>query len=297
MVKHSSRTHPTLERSPKKNWVEGVGGLPDFIERVAKHIFYDSPGYTISRAIAAAVSQVKKWAAKGNAKAIRAVAQWQSKKARAKLDNASDVEFAIHLAKQIEEEINLAEKLGTKSDGVTSTSKLEAAKRAYKRKKKKMSPAERKKTEARLKSSQQRLGQKVGLSSDSEYQSTTDSSGTQDNPVDLALANTRKFDESKHNRSFGGRFGSKGGAKSVGASNNSATKQEPQSFRTLVQKLQDGQSVTLPNSKVKIKKIPGGYQVWDGKHNVAVKTFDSAISRAQAFSRGGKGGNSSNAAK
>lgn len=36
----SSRIYPDLERSPGKsdNWVERAGGLPDYIERIAKHL-------------------------------------------------------------------------------------------------------------------------------------------------------------------------------------------------------------------------------------------------------------------
>ena len=82
--RHRSSSHPDLPEKPggPDNWVEKVGGLPEFIKRVAKHIFYDSPGMTVSHAIAAAIEQCKKWAAKGNAKAAAAVAQWEGKKAR-----------------------------------------------------------------------------------------------------------------------------------------------------------------------------------------------------------------------
>lgn len=76
----SSRAYPDLDRSPKKNWVEKAGGLPSYIERVAKHIHYEG-GKEISRAIAMAISQVKKWAAQGKAEAIKAVAQWEKMKA------------------------------------------------------------------------------------------------------------------------------------------------------------------------------------------------------------------------
>jgi hypothetical protein len=60
--------------------VEKAGGLPKYIERVARHIRSDS-GYSVSRAIAAAVSQTKKRAAKGNKAAIKAIAQWERMKA------------------------------------------------------------------------------------------------------------------------------------------------------------------------------------------------------------------------
>lgn len=76
----SSRVYPDLDRSPKKNWVEKAGGLPDYFERVAKHIHYEG-GKDISTAIRMAISQVKKWAAQGKAEAIKAVAQWEKMKA------------------------------------------------------------------------------------------------------------------------------------------------------------------------------------------------------------------------
>lgn len=78
----SSKAYPDLERAPGKNdnWVESAGGLPDYIERVAKHIHYEG-GKTISQAISMAISQCKKWAAQGKAKAIQAIAQWEKLKA------------------------------------------------------------------------------------------------------------------------------------------------------------------------------------------------------------------------
>jgi len=80
----SSRAYPDLERAPgkKDNWVEANGGLPDYIERVAKHIHYEG-GHPISTAIAMAISQVKKWAAEGKAQAVKAIAQWEAIKAKA----------------------------------------------------------------------------------------------------------------------------------------------------------------------------------------------------------------------
>ena len=81
---HSSRVHPGLDRKPGiSNWVDAAGGLPDYMERIAKHIHYDS-GLSISHAIAAAVERVKKLAAKGNPQAIRALAQWMAKRGKAK---------------------------------------------------------------------------------------------------------------------------------------------------------------------------------------------------------------------
>jgi len=83
----SSRAYPDLDRSPKKNWVEKSGGLPDYIERVAKHIHYEG-GKDISRAIAMAISQVRKWAAQGKAEAAKAIAQWEALKAKNKARTA-----------------------------------------------------------------------------------------------------------------------------------------------------------------------------------------------------------------
>lgn len=90
---HSSRSHPGLERKKgdNDNWVERAGGLPSYIERIAKHIHHDS-GLSISHSIAAAVNQVKKWAAAGKPEAIKALAEWERKKASTKkrIDKSSD---------------------------------------------------------------------------------------------------------------------------------------------------------------------------------------------------------------
>lgn len=88
MVKSSA--YPDLDRSPKKNWVEAAGGLPNYIERIAKHIHYEG-GKDISTAISMAISQVKRWAAGGDgvsaktrALAAKAVAQWEALKGKSK---------------------------------------------------------------------------------------------------------------------------------------------------------------------------------------------------------------------
>jgi hypothetical protein len=81
---HKSTIHPGLDRKPGvSNWVDQEGGLPDYIERIAKHIHSDS-GLSISHSIAAAVERVKVLAAKGNAQAIAALAQWNAKRAGAR---------------------------------------------------------------------------------------------------------------------------------------------------------------------------------------------------------------------
>lgn len=80
----------TLDRSPKKNWVENAGGLPAYIEKIAKSL-HEKRGMTISRAIATAISRIKVWAAGGGgvdadtrAKAAKALAQWEALKGKSK---------------------------------------------------------------------------------------------------------------------------------------------------------------------------------------------------------------------
>lgn len=99
---HSSKLHPSLERKPggPDNWVEKAGGLPSYIERIAKHIHHDS-GLSISHAIASAVNRVKVLCAKGNAQACAAVASWEKKKAGTRVKTTevkgrklTDFEFA-----------------------------------------------------------------------------------------------------------------------------------------------------------------------------------------------------------
>lgn len=79
----------SLDRSPKKNWVEENGGLPPYIHKIAAALH--KSGKPISSAISIAISRTKAWAAGGDdvdadtkAKAIKAVAQWEALKAKAK---------------------------------------------------------------------------------------------------------------------------------------------------------------------------------------------------------------------
>lgn len=92
--KRRSSTMPDLERAPGKadNWIEKAGGLPKYIERIAKHLHYEQ-GMSIGHAIAAAVNTVKRWAKGGGnvsastvAKAQAALAEWEAKKAKGKKD-------------------------------------------------------------------------------------------------------------------------------------------------------------------------------------------------------------------
>lgn len=98
----SSSAYPGLERKPggPDNWVERAGGLPSYIERIAKHLHYER-GYSISRAIAIAVNTVKRWAKGGTVtkngttkritlktqvQAVRAVAEWEAKRRAGRLN-------------------------------------------------------------------------------------------------------------------------------------------------------------------------------------------------------------------
>lgn len=90
----------SLDEKPGSNWVQDVGGLPEYICEIARAI--KRSGKSTQNAIQIAVSRVKVWATgKGvdsdtQAKAAKAVAQWNAKRKKAKSDNkvkASMVEF------------------------------------------------------------------------------------------------------------------------------------------------------------------------------------------------------------
>ena len=87
----------TLDRSPKKNWVEKAGGLDPYLRRIAIHLHEN--GHSISQSIRMAWGIVRRWgstgrtkawghnaqvSAKTRAKAAAASANMESKRARAK---------------------------------------------------------------------------------------------------------------------------------------------------------------------------------------------------------------------
>lgn len=74
-----------------RNWVDDTGGLPEFIQEIVKALKRD--GHDESSAIAIAVSRCKVWAAKGNAKAVAALAEWEAKKAKAHAERGSNMDF------------------------------------------------------------------------------------------------------------------------------------------------------------------------------------------------------------
>lgn len=89
-----------LNVSPKENWVDKVGGLPDYIDRIAVHLV--EKGMSRSHAIATAVNAAKKMCATGDvnfpghqdvnpgsrAEACKAVAEWEKKKAQSHAQSA-----------------------------------------------------------------------------------------------------------------------------------------------------------------------------------------------------------------
>jgi hypothetical protein len=101
----------TLARKAgKNNWVEedAVGGLPEYICRIARAVH--ESGKTISQSIAIAVGRVKTWSRGGGgvnadtrAKATKALAEWERAKANAKKNNkktklSADSEITLFFA-------------------------------------------------------------------------------------------------------------------------------------------------------------------------------------------------------
>lgn len=209
---HSSKTHPDLPNKPggPDNWVEKVGGLPDFIKRIAKHIFYDSQPMTVSHAIAAAVQRVKQLAAKGNPKAIKALAEWTAKKgaSHAMEDDGGAERYDLGLLTQ------------RRQGGYTTAGNAPSAK-----------------------------GTGVRGSA---------------------------YEESKHPRAQGGRFGNK-----VDPSTLIANKRR---VAANITNLQVGEAYTLPDKVGWVKRTPGGYFVQgNGGFTASVRTLSEAIQAAAAL--------------
>lgn len=95
---------PPLPEKPgsNDNWVDRAGGLPRYIDRIARHLHHDK-GMPVGRAIAIAVNVVKKMCASGDlnfkgrqsanagsrAEACAAVAQWEKMKAKTHAQEAA----------------------------------------------------------------------------------------------------------------------------------------------------------------------------------------------------------------
>jgi hypothetical protein len=84
----------SLDEKPGSNWVQNVGGLPEYICRIARAV--KKSGHSTSQAIAIAVGTAKRWAhgsgkvnASTRAKAAAAVADWERKKAQSHAQTAA----------------------------------------------------------------------------------------------------------------------------------------------------------------------------------------------------------------
>jgi hypothetical protein len=172
-------------------------------------------------------------------------------------------------------------KMGAASDGNRSSGSLAKTIAAYKKKKKSMSSAQRKKVEARIKSSQQQLGKKVGLSAG--HSATVDLAGLTKRPS--TLGHTGKT--ASQPRQYGGKFGNKAGSGPKGSSGTgsgsaSTTKVEPVTpaqISAAISKLAIGQSITLPGGNGKVKRLDNGYQVvkMDGSFNKVFQGQSQAV--------------------
>jgi hypothetical protein len=147
MPKSTRSALPTLERKAggPDNWVERVGGLPQYIDRIARHLHYDR-GMSISHAIATAVNTVKRWARKGSvvkyndpnnkhvttitaAQAARDVAEWEAKKARAGLGGGRSGRLRSRSLRLSEEAVDFAA-LAERANQITDAQAKVAARRA-----------------------------------------------------------------------------------------------------------------------------------------------------------------------
>lgn len=89
-----SATPSPFSTSKTSNWVARVGGLPNYIQNVAKGIM--KSGKSESEAIASAIAICKRWAAGGGgvhpevrAAAAKAIAEWEAKKAASHAKSAA----------------------------------------------------------------------------------------------------------------------------------------------------------------------------------------------------------------
>lgn len=138
----------SLDRSPKKNWVENAGGLPPYVRKLARAI--NKRGHSLDRSIAIALSRVKAWAAGGDdveadtrAKAVKAVAQWEALKAKNKMKlshsetgeeyivlssvGSFDTEIVRRAWERMESERHKAERQSRGQDSMSSDVEVSAA--------------------------------------------------------------------------------------------------------------------------------------------------------------------------
>lgn len=244
---HSSKIHPSLDRKPGvSNWVDQEGDLPSYIDRIAKHIHSDS-GLSRSHAIAAAVNRVKELAAKGNAQAIRAVAQWERKKAsaRARPNKSGKGRASVSLAKSDDEK---------RKKSVRSLTR-------------KNETDEDRRNESKVKVASARAGAS-GVRSTVAGRHVR----TRNRQAARVGGGVRPWDENKIVRDQGGRFGEKIDAAQY------------QTARRIVSasisRLQVGASVKFPGGIGWVQRTEGGYMVQSGNERIVVRTVSEAIEAA-----------------
>lgn len=211
-----------------------------------------------------------------------------------KYDPKKKKKIAAHIqrqAKKVGANVNMANsspktgKMGAASDGNRSAGSLAKTMAAYKKKKKNMSSAQRKKVEARIKSSQQQLGQKVGLSSGGS--DTVELAKTPNTIIKRPSSLGQLGKTASQPRQYGGKFGTKAGTGPKGSSGTSqgtaSTKRhEPVTsaqIAAVISKLAVGQAVTLPGGNGKVKRLSSGYQVvkMDGSFNKVFQGQSQAV--------------------
>lgn len=77
----------SLDSSPRKNWVENSGGLPPNLREVIRAVM--KTGKTKDAAVGVAIARMRKWAAGGNAKWVKVLAQYEALRARNKARQAT----------------------------------------------------------------------------------------------------------------------------------------------------------------------------------------------------------------
>lgn len=249
---HKSTVHPDIPNKPGvTNWVQEAGGLPKYIERVAKHIHHDS-GYSVSRAIAAAVSQTKKRAAGGNKQAAAAIVKWNKMKASS---NSKSTNLSVSQEYR-EKAPTVTVKDGNKGGNypIKDKTKLKSAVRLFKMHRSKYSPAKQAEIRKHILSAAKKLGTEVSLSNEG------------DNPLEMAIpGGTRDFNEQKHRRGPGGKFAQKAGGGTTGSSKTKADtgskRGTGQTAKQQIERLGEGGVFDIPGVDGQIKKTEDGFVV------------------------------------
>lgn len=154
----------------------------------------------------------------------------------------------------------------------------------------KYSPAKRAKIKAHIRKHAKNLGATVNLAS---ADGTTDF-GNNKTGAGQATGTGMKGQAGKTRaqpRAFGGKFGKKGKSSGEQAMPD-ATQTDPETYTAVVNVLQIGQSVALPGSNAKVKRLGSGYQLvkMDGSENTVVKSINEANNWVRKNVKTPKGG-------